>query len=139
MGDEYSRRFEDPGINFSRDAADLFAYYQATTVLAAYGGIRFGYNVHPEESGRWVLRGGFEVEAVEKGEGILPYLAADLEWDEDTTPDVRLDLKAGFWLPPIGGERSLRLSAGVLTGPSPLGQFQQGTTTQLALTLQGFL
>jgi hypothetical protein len=138
MGDEYARRFEDSGVNFSRDAADLFALYRATPLLEVYGGIRFGYNVHPEESGRWVLRGGVEVEAPEAGQSLLPYVAADLEWDEDTAPDARLDVRAGFWLPPVADERILQLALGFLTGPSPLGQFQLGSTTQISLTLQGY-
>ena len=138
MGDEYIRRFEDPGVNFSRDAADLFAYHETNEFLGVYGGIRYGYNVHPEGSGQFVLRGGAELESPERGQALLPYLAADLEWDEDTTPDVRLDLRAGFWLPRVADRRKLRLALGFLIGPSPMAQFQQGNTTQVSIGLQGY-
>ncbi len=139
MGDEYARRFEDAGVNFARDAGDLFAYYRAGDRVGIYGGFRFSYNVHPEESGKLALRGGLEVQARDRGDGIRPYAAADFEWDEDTTPNVRVDAKVGFWLPPVRGERKLRVAFGALWGPSPVGQFQHGTTTQLSLGLQGYL
>ncbi|MBT8396576.1 MAG: DUF1207 domain-containing protein [Gemmatimonadetes bacterium] len=138
MGDEYSRRFEDLGVNFSRDAADLFAYYRASEAVGIYSGFRYSYNVHPEESGRLVLRAGAEAQARERGQGLRPYVAADLEWDEDTTPDLRLDVKIGAWLPQVRGRRTLRLALGALWGPSPLGQFQYETTTQIFLGLQGY-
>jgi hypothetical protein len=138
MGDEYSRRFEDQGVNFSRDAADFLAYYRVRSTLGIYGGTRFAYNVHPEESGKLALRIGVEVQRPDRDGGMLPYAAADLEWDEDTGPDARLDLRVGMWLPPIRGERTIRMALGALWGPSPLGQFQSGSTTQVSFGLEGF-
>lgn len=137
MGDEYSRRFEDRGVNFSRDAADLFALFELSEAVEAYGGIRYGYNVKPEDSRRWVWRGGAQIESPLGGRGLRPYLAADVEWDEDAGPDPRLDFRVGTWLPVGPGRRALRLDLGVLTGPSPLGQFQGGGTTQVSIGILG--
>jgi hypothetical protein len=138
MGDEYVRRFEDAGVNFSRDAADFLAFYRTRPWLGIYGGVRFAYNVHPEESGQLVLRTGVELQRVDSGNGMLPYMAVDIEFDEDTAPDIRFDVKTGLWLPPVRGARSIRMALGILWGPSPLGQFQTGTTTQVSLGLEGF-
>ncbi len=138
MGDEYARRFDDPGVNFSRDAADLFLFSEISEEVGAYGGVRFGYNVKPEESRRWVVRGGVQREWPEAGQPLRPYLAGDLEWDENAK-DPRLDLRVGMWLPQREGRRSLRLNLGFLTGPSPLGQFQGGRTTQISFGLFGHL
>jgi len=58
MGDEYSRRFGDPGINLSRDAVEVLAFRSPLDGLGAWAGIRYGYNVHPQEDKRWVFRAG---------------------------------------------------------------------------------
>jgi hypothetical protein len=135
IGDEYSRRFDDRGEDFSRDAAELLGFLRGIEGWALYLGARYAYNVKPEESRRWVLRGGAQWEASERGRALRPFLAGDLEWDQDAGSEVRMDLQAGFWLPQIAGRRSARIALGFLTGPSPLGQFQGGRTTQLSLGL----
>ncbi len=139
MGDEYARRFQDPGVNFSRDAAELLALHRPTPRLGAYGGIRYAYNVHPEVSKRWVLRTGIQVEGDEDDRSLLPFAALDLEWDADTAWGTRLDLRTGVWLPKVSGRRALRASIDFLAGPSPLGQFNGLRTTQIGLSLQGDL
>jgi hypothetical protein len=138
MGDEYARRFDDPGINFSRDAAEILSYRTLSPRLGVYGGARYAYNVHPEESKRWVLRLGGELEASEGGGRFRPFVASDLEWDQDAG-GTRIELKAGSWLPEIDGRRTLSLALIWLTGPSPLGQFNRLTTTQFGLSLRGNL
>jgi hypothetical protein len=139
MGDEYTRRFDDPGLNFSRDAAEILALRRGKSGWGFYGGARYAYNVHPEESKRWVIRTGLEWESADGGEGFLPFVAADVEWDQDAKARPRLEARGGAWLPPIGGRRSLNLALTFLTGPSPLGQFNGGGTTQFGLSLQGNL
>jgi hypothetical protein len=139
IGDEYSRRFGDQGVNFSRDAADALAYYQAAERVGLYGGLRFAYNVKPEESRRWVLRAGGQWEEAEAGRLLRPFVAVDVEWDQDAGPDPRLSVNAGSWLLPLEGRRAVRLVLGFLVGPSPLGQFQGERTTQLTLGLVGHL
>ena len=106
MGDEYARRFEDPGVNFARDAAEALSFHQITDRLSVYGGARYAYIVHPEESKRWVLRIGSQLEAPEKGGGLRPYLATDLEWDQDAGGS-RVELQGGAWLPEVGGREPL--------------------------------
>lgn len=138
MGDEYARRFDDPGINFARDAAELLSFHNLTDRLGVYGGVRYAYIVHPEESKRWVLRTGAQMEAPEMGGAIRPFLATDLEWDQDAG-GTRIELQGGVWLPELGGRRALRLALVFLTGPSPLGQFNGLSTTQVGLTLRGNL
>lgn len=136
MGDEYARRFDDPGINFSRDAAEIFAFRALSPQWGVYGGLRYAYNVHPEESKRWVLRGGSQVEAEETGSSFRPFAAADLEWDQ-SAGSPRIEMDAGVWLPKVGDRRALRLLLTLLSGPSPLGQFNGKATTQVGLSLQG--
>jgi hypothetical protein len=138
MGDEYARRFDDPGINFARDAAEIFSYHSVTDRLGIYAGARYAYIVHPEESKRWVLRGGAELEAQEKGRRFLPFLATDFEWDQDAS-GTRVEVQGGTWLPTVGGRRALRLAVVILAGPSPLGQFNGLSTTQVGITLRGSL
>lgn len=138
LGDEYSRRFDDRGEDFSRDAMELIGLVQIHPRLGLYGGVRFAHNVKPEESRRWVLRGGVQWEASDRGGVFQPLLAADVEWDEDAGPDPRLELKVGAWLPPVNGRRSVQLALGSLTGPSPLGQFQGEPATQVFLGLFGY-
>jgi hypothetical protein len=138
MGDEYARRFQDPGINFSRDGAEILSFQSLSARLGAYGGVRYSYNVHPEESKRWVLRLGAQMEARETGGRFRPFAAADLEWDQDAGGN-RIEVRAGTWLPEVGGRRALTLALIFLSGTSPLGQFNGQTTSQVGLTLKGNL
>jgi hypothetical protein len=138
MGDEYARRFEDQGINFSRDAAEILSYRSLTPRFGVYVGLRYAYNVHPEESKRWVMRLGGELEAPERGGLFRPFVATDLEWDQDAR-GTRIEMRAGSWLPEIDGRRTLSLALIYLTGPSPLGQFNDLTATQFGLSLRGNL
>jgi len=136
MGDEYARRFEDPGIDFSRDAAEILYFHAPFHCFGIYGGARYAYNVHPEESKRWVLRAGGQLETQEMDVNLRPFFAADVEWDQDAGRSPRLELRAGVGLRKVGILRTLRLSLTFLTGPSPLGQFNGKTTTQVGLTIQ---
>lgn len=138
MGDEYSRRFQDPGVNFSRDGAEILSFHSLSSALGAYGGVRYSYNVHPEESKRWVLRVGAQMEAPERGGRFLPFAAADLEWDQDVGGN-RIEVRAGTWLPEVGGRRAVTLALVFLSGTSPLGQFNGLATTQVGLGLRGNL
>jgi hypothetical protein len=135
MGDEYARRFDDPGINFARDAAEIFAFHNLSHRWGVYGGLRYAYIIHPEESKRWVLRAGAQGEAEETGSFFRPFAAWDVEWDQEAG-DPRIEVDAGVWLPKAGDRRSLRIFLTFLTGPSPLGQFNGRSTTQLGLRLQ---
>ena len=51
----------------------------------------------------------------------------------------RVEVRVGTWLPKVDDRRALRVSVVVLTGPSPLGQFGFGETTQIGFSLQGRL
>jgi hypothetical protein len=137
MGDEYNRRFGDPGINFSRDAADIFLFRKPTEIVGAWVGVRYGYNVHPQEDERWVLRAGSQMEALPDVGRFLPFMAADVEWDQEAGMEPRVEVRVGAWLPEYQGRRTIRISFVVLSGPSPLGQFGFRPTTQVGLSLQG--
>ena len=139
MGDEYTRRFGDPGINFARDAAELLVFYRPLPALGVYAGTRFAVNVHPEESKRWVVRTGGQIEAREKGGAFLPFAAADVEWDEEAGGRPRVEVRVGAWIPKVGSRRVLRFSLSLLTGPSPLGQFHGLSTTQFGMSFHGSL
>jgi len=136
MGDEYARRFEDPGINISRDAAELLSFWEPRRGVGIYAGARYAYNVHPEESRRWILRTGAHLDPRERLGPFRPYLAGDLEWDQDAG-GTRLALTAGTWLPKVADRRSLRMGLVLLSGPSPLGQFNGLRTFHAGLTLRG--
>ena len=138
MGDEYARRFDDPGINFARDAVELFGFRSLSSESGLYGGVRYAYIVHPEDSKRWVVRAGGQLDRRD-GAGIRPFLAADLEWDQDAGSTPRIEGRLGLWLPEVNGRRLLRVSLSLLRGPSPLGQFHGRSTTQIAFGLQGNL
>ena len=133
LGDEYAQRFDVEGVNFSRDAVDAMGWLQPLPAAGVYGGLRYAYSVHPEESRRWAARAGAQLGSP-AGEGfVLPFGSIDVELDQDVDWDPRLTVQAGVWLPPISGRRAGRIGAGLLTGPSPLGQFQGFHTTQIML------
>jgi len=139
MGDEYSRRFGDPGVDFSRDGLEVMLLRRGWEILETWGSIRYGYNVKPEDDGRWVLRVGSQVQDKLEDGLFRPFLALDLEWDEAAGMQPRLEARAGTSLPEVGGRRAIRLSVVALTGPTPLGQFRFRPTTQIGLSLQGTL
>lgn len=140
MGDEYNRRFQEPGNNFSRDAAEVLHFRQATPVLGIWAATRYGYNVHPDDDKRWIIRAGAQLEEGPGNPGrLLPFLAADVEWDQEAAMRPRIEVRAGSWLPSRQGRRLVRLSLTLLNGPTPLGQFGFRPTTQIGLTLQGTL
>jgi len=140
MGDEYNRRFGDPGVNFSRDAVGLLTFRRLGDGFAGWAGARFGYNVHPDDDKRWVARVGAQWDRSEdSGKRFLPFLASDVEMDEEGGMRPRVEARAGFRLPRLEGRRSIRLSLVALKGPTPLGQFRFRSTTQIGLSLQGSL
>jgi hypothetical protein len=139
LGDEYSRRFEVDGDNFSRDAVDALGYVRAVAVLGLYGGLGYAYNVHPEDSQPWTVRLGAEVAPRHDESPLLPYAGLDVQLEEDNDWDPRLNLQAGVWLPKVAGRRAIRIGLELLTGPSPLGQFQGLHTTQISLGAFGNL
>ncbi len=139
MGDEYARRFQEPGIDFSRDAAEVFLFRRPSPVMGGWVGARYGYNVHPQEDRRWVLRAGGQLEALPDAGRFLPFLAADIEWDQEADMRPRVEVQLGAWLPGQEGRRTVRVSLILLTGPSPLGQFRFRPTTQIGLSLRGNL
>jgi hypothetical protein len=66
----------------------------------------------------------------------MPFLAADLEWDQGAGETPRLELKTGVRLPEIDQRRFLRVGLTFLNGPSPLGQFNGSLSTQIGLGLE---
>jgi len=139
MGDEYSRRFGDPGVDFSRDALEVLSFRRLLEVLGAWAGVRYGYNVKPEDDRRWILRFGAQLEAQPDASLFLPFLAADAELDQEAGMRPRVEVRVGAWLPRLGDRRAIRLSLVALNGPTPLGQFGFRSTTQIGLSLQGSL
>jgi hypothetical protein len=136
MGDEYARRFEDTGRDFSRDAAEVFYFHDVLSHMGVYGGARYAYNVHPNSSKRWVLRAGGQLQRPVENVIFRPFLATDVEWDQDAGESPRMEVRAGAELKNTGILQGLRLSLTFLTGPSPLGQFNGESATQVGLTLQ---
>ena len=140
MGDEYNRRFGDPGVNVSRDAVGVLTFRRLGDGVGGWAGARYGYNVHPDDDRRWVLRAGAQAEGAERGPGRLrPFLAADVEMDQEGGMRPRTEVRAGIWLPEVAGRPAVRLSLVALHGPTPLGQFRFRSTTQIGLSLQGSL
>lgn len=139
MGDEYNRRFGDPGVDFSRDGLEVLAFRRPGDAFGIWGGVRYGYNVKPEDDKRWVLRLGGQLESRPDEGPFLPFLAADAELDQEAGMQPRIELRVGAWLPKVANRRAIRISLVALTGPTPLGQFGFRPTTQIGLSLQGAL
>lgn len=140
MGDEYNRRFGDPGVNFSRDAIGILTFRRLEGGFGGWIGARYAYTVHPDDDRRWVLRAGAQVEGRGVGSWQLrPFLAADVEMDQEGDLRPRTEVRAGIGLPEVAGRRAVRLSLVALHGPTPLGQFRFRSTTQIGLSLQGSL
>lgn len=139
MGDEYARRFQDPGLNVSRDAVEVFFFRQLVPTGGAWAGARYGYNMHPEGDRQWVLRAGAQLESPHDSRSFSPFLATDVEWDQQAGMRPRVEARFGAWLPRMDGMRRIRASLVVLSGPSPLGQFRFRSTTQIGISLQGNL
>ena len=137
MGDEYSRRFGDAGVDFSRDALEVLSFRRPFQRMGAWAGVRYGYNVKPEDDRRWILRFGAQLEALPDAGLFLPFLAADAELDQEAGMRPRVEVRAGAWLPRLGDRRAIRISLVALNGPTPLGQFGFRPTTQIGLSLQG--
>ncbi len=139
LGDEYGRRFEQSGVNFARDAVELLGFARLLPLIGGYAGTRWAYIVHPEESGRWVARGGVQLGDPDGPSLLLPFGSVDVELDEDNGWSPRWHAKFGAWLSDIGGRRAIRLNVGFLTGPTPLGQFRGARTTQWTLGIEANL
>ena len=84
------------------------------------------------------LRAGAQLEAGKKDGPFRPYVATDLEWDQDAG-GTRVEVEGGLGYLKWVDRRALRLALVVLSGPSPLGQFNGMSTTQVGLTLRGSL
>ncbi len=133
LGDEYGRRYDEDGVNFSRDALDLTALARLWPALSAYAGAFRSVNSHPEERGLWGAHGGVELDPSHRriwG----PFAAADLQMEEGADWEPRVAVQAGLWLPAVN-RRPLRVALELIAGPSPLGQFNGRTTRQLGLAL----
>jgi hypothetical protein len=134
-GDEYIRRFEDTGVHFARDAVELTGLRSLHPALDLFGGGGFGYNVHPEGSGRWWFRGGAVARIPRPPERWMPLASLDADLDQEGDWSPRWTLQVGAWLPETRGRRRLRIMLEVLTGPTPLGQFFPGRTTHVGVGL----
>ncbi|KPK03304.1 MAG: hypothetical protein AMS20_10905 [Gemmatimonas sp. SG8_28] len=139
LGDEYARRFELDGVNFARDAVELLGFARVLPLVVGYAASRWAYSVHPEASGRWVVRGGLELGDPGGSGFLLPFASLDAELDEENDWQPRWYARGGAWISDIGGRRAIRLSVGFLTGPSPLGQLQGARTTQVSLGIEASL
>lgn len=133
LGDEYGRRFDVEGMNFARDAVDAIGFVQLVPMTGVYAGARWAYSVHPEDSGPWTLRAGMQLGCTGGTRALVPYGSADVEVETDTNWTPLVHLQAGVWLPEVGGRRAVRLGVGLLTGPSPMGQFRSERTTQITI------
>jgi hypothetical protein len=129
LGDEYIRVFEETGKHFARDAVEILALREAAPWLDLYAGGGFGYNVHPSGSGRWWTRAGFVVQPDPGAGGWAPMGSLDVDLDQEAGWTPRWTAQAGVWLPPLRGRRWARITAELVTGPTPLGQFFPGRTT----------
>ena len=138
LGDEYARRFEAESVNFARDAVDALGWFQAAERLGIYAGAGWAFNVHPEDSKRSWLRLGLEWGAPGPAStpttGWRPFAAADVNLEQDVGWSPRWSGQVGLQAPPMPGG-SIRVFLGVLSGPTPLGQFQGGRTRHVSLGL----
>ncbi len=132
LGDDYIDQFEVERLEFVRDTGEALAYFQLLSWLGAYGGGGYAFNVDPRERKRFE----FQVGAQADGPHVLPdvdlYAAIDLRLDQDADWDPRVNAQAGLRLTTVG-QRTVRFALGMLTGPTPQGQFVGLHTTFLSL------
>jgi hypothetical protein len=133
LGDEYSQRFDLEGINYSRDAVRGLAYIRVISIVGAYGGGGWAYNVHPDEDDRWTAQFGAEFVERTSDKFVSPYGAVDMQLEQETDWDPRVNVQIGALFPRLIPGREARIAAEFLTGPSPQGQFAHVTTTHLTL------
>jgi hypothetical protein len=133
IGDEYIARFDAQVSDYSRDVADFTGFYQVSPELGVYAGGHWAVNVHPKRSRRFLVRTGIETGARENTGTFSPYAAADVQWEQNNSWKPTLNIQVGVWLPELAGQRSLRLAAEFLAGPSPQGQFRFENVRHLTL------
>jgi hypothetical protein len=135
LGDEYSKRFDAEGINYSRDAVRGLAYLQVVSVVGIYGGGGWAYNVHPEDDERWTAQFGAEFLERPTEKFVSPYGAVDMQLEQETDWDPRVNVQIGALFPRLIPGRAARIAVEFLTGPSPQGQFMNVATTHLTVGL----
>lgn len=135
LGDEYARRFEVQGENFARDALDGLVYLRLHNRVGAFAGGGWAFNVHPEDSRRGWIRGGVEWKA-QDSPGWQPFAGLDLNLDQDVGWTPRWSGSLGVRAPARPGGSALRLRVSLLSGSTPLGQFQGGFTRQFGLAVE---
>jgi hypothetical protein len=135
LGDEYARRFDVQGENFARDALDGLLYLRLHRSIGAFAGVGWAFNVHPEDSRRGWVRGGVEW-GQEDAPGRQPFAAFDVNMDQDVGWTPRWSGSLGMRAPSSWGGGPLRVRLAVLSGPTPLGQFQGGRTRQFSLGIE---
>jgi hypothetical protein len=132
LGDEYLERFDVERIPYSRDAFEVTAYWRPRGALGVYGGARWAFRVDPPEHRRWAVRGGLEIQGAGEAR-TQPYLAADVELDQQNRWEPRLNAQAGVRIAPNLSRPAVRVGVEFLTGPSPQGQFWDRRATHFAL------
>jgi len=132
LGDEYLERFDVERIPHSRDGFEVTAYGRPGGGLGVYGGGRWAFRVDPPEHKRWAVRGGVEIQSA-GGARVQPYLAADVELDQQNRWEPRLNAQAGVRIAPNGSRPAVRVGVEFLTGPSPQGQFWDRRATHITL------
>lgn len=132
LGDEYLVRFDADRVPYARDAAEGLAYLEASDAIGVYAGGRWAFRVDPPEHARFALRAGFQLDPLDD-EGLRPYLAVDIQGDQQQDWTPRLDARLGTWLTPPHTLPGVRVELGLLTGPPLQGQFWDGRTTTVSL------
>ncbi len=133
LGDEFAERFNVARVNFGRDILSGLAHVQLLPGFAVYGGGGWAFNVDPDETKRFSVQSGFELERRRSSGGLSPYGAVDVLMDQDRGWDPRLNIQVGLRMYELGPGRDLRLAAEVFNGPSPEGEFFDKRTTFLTL------
>ncbi len=131
VGDEYLERFDTTRVRHARDAAEALAFLDVGRGLGLYVGGRWAFRVDPPEHARFALRAGIEFQPALGP--IRPFLAADVESDQQYGWTPRIDARLGLWLTPRATWPGVRIELGFLHGPPFQGQFAEGRTTSFSM------
>lgn len=137
LGDDYIRRTGDAGRRWSEQGAEALFSLDPAEPLRVYGGAEALLFAVPA-TGRWALRGGFELTSPElrtaKAPPLRLFLAEELRWRQRVrwNMDSRLAAGAKFVFRDAPG-RAVRAGLAWAEGHSPYGQFEARRERRLEL------
>jgi Protein of unknown function (DUF1207) len=134
LGDDYIARFDVEREGYMRDDVDLTLYRAVTTAVSLYGSMNYAFNVEPNVNKRAAVSAGFELNGQRQLERTTWYGGVDLNLDQDSSWDPRVNVHVGRWLV-MNQDAGLRFTMEALIGPSTQGQFRRSKVATITIGL----